>query len=320
MRERYITFKGLIYSREIILVLILSIFILFSSLLSPYFFNLDNFRNIIIAISLDTIIIVGMTLVLVGGGIDLSVGSVLGFCATILARSFAAEINIPVAIIITLLCGIVIGAINGILIAYIRINPLIATLGMMAIARSGTYIAAGGHPLASIPSTFKAFAKGSIFGMPNLFIIGLLSIAIFEILLRKNSIFRKYYYIGGNEKTAYLAGIRVNVFKFFSYVATGLCSAIAAILLVSRLGSAFPHTGLGTEMRVISACIIGGCSITGGKGTILGSFLGVMLMAMIGNILVLTGIPAEWQGIVSGTILILAVLSDAIIQRREQLS
>lgn len=318
MSENYFTLRRTIASREIILVITLAIISLIASVLSPYFFDINNFRNIIIAISLDTIIIVGMTMVLVGGGIDLSVGSCLGFCATVLARAFAARLGIPQSILISLCCGIIIGAINGFLISYIRVNPLITTLGMMTIARSAVYITAGGHPLASIPTTFKAFAKGDIVGIPNLFIIGLIFIIVFDFLMRRNIIFRKYYFVGGNERTAYRAGIKVNLFKFFSYVATGLFASIAGILLVSRLGSAFPHTGLGTEMRVISACIIGGCSISGGKGTVLGSFLGVMLLAVINNILVLLGIQVEWQGIVSGTILILAVLSDAIILRKEQ--
>lgn len=318
MSEKYITFRRVMFARETILIITLAIFSLIASILSPYFFNIDNFRNIIIAISLDTIIVIGMTIVLVGGGIDLSVGSVMGFSAIVVASTLAAGINIPTCIIISLCCGAIIGAVNGALISYVGVNPLIATLGMMTAARSGVYVVAGGHSLARIPFRFKAFTRGDVLGIPNLFIIGLIALVLFDFLLRRNSVFRKYYFVGGNEQTAYLAGIKVKAFKFFSYIITGLCAAIAGILLVSRMGSAFPHSGMGTEMRVISACIIGGCSITGGKGKVLGSFLGVMVLALVSNVLVLLGVRVEWQGVVSGTILILAVLADAIMQRREQ--
>jgi len=140
---------------------------------------------------------------------------------------------------------------------------------------------------------------------------------VFGFLLAKNVILRNYYFIGGNEPAAYRAGIGVNRYKFMSYVICGIFSALAAILLVSRMGSTFPHSGLGTEIRVISACIIGGCSISGGKGTIFGSFLGVLLLGLISNILVLLGVSVYWQGIASGTILVLAVISDALLNRRK---
>jgi len=313
-----LSLQRLAHSREVVLLITLGVIALAASILSPYFFNAMNFTNILIAVSLDTVIIVGMTMVLVGGGIDLSVGSTLGFCATILARPFGAGIGSPVAIVIALVCGIAIGVINGLLIAYVGIDPLITTLGTMTIWRSATYITAGGNPLSDIPVSFKAFAQGNLLGIPNLFVIGLISIVVFDILLKSNTFFRKYYFVGGSEKSAFRAGIKVKWLKFLSYVITAVCSAVAAVLLVSRMGSAFPHSGLGTEMRVISACVIGGCSVVGGKGTILGSFLGVVLLALINNILVLIGIKAEWQGVVSGMILILAVLSDAIMLRREQ--
>lgn len=318
MTERYITFRRVMFARETILIITLAIFSLIASILSPYFFNIDNFRAIIIAISLDTIIVIGMTIVLVGGGIDLSVGSTIGFSAIVVASTLAAGINIPTSIIIGLSSGAIIGAMNGALISYVGIDPLIATLGMMTAVRSGVYVVAGGQSLARIPVRFKAFARGDVLGIPNLFIIGLLSIVLFDFLLRKNSVFRKYYFVGGNEKTAYLAGIKVKAFKFFSYIITGLGAAIAGILLVSRMGSAFPHSGMGTELRIISACIIGGCGLAGGKGKVLGSFLGVILLALVSNVLVLLGVRVEWQGVASGAILILAVLADAIIQRREQ--
>jgi ribose transport system permease protein len=210
-----------------------------------------------------------------------------------------------------------IGAINGALIAFVNINPLIMTLAMMGIARSGSYVISQGYALSNIPDSFTAFARSDVLGVPTLAVVALVCVLVAGFLLSNNLWLRNYYFIGGNEAGAYRAGIKVEWFKFFSYLICGLFAALAAVLLVSRMGSTFPHSGLGTEIRVVSACIIGGCSINGGRGTILGAFLGVLLLGLISNILVLTGVSVYWQGIASGVILILAVLSDALLTRRK---
>jgi len=303
--------------REILLLLFILIFSIAASIASPYFLKLENFKQVFIAIALDSVVVVGMTIVLVGGGIDLSVGSIIGFCAALIGMSFQnGNATLP-TVLFALLSGILIGAVNGGLIAYVNINPLIMTLAMMGIARSGSYIISGGYAFSSIPDAFTGFAAGNVLGIPNLVVVALVCVVVFGFLLAKNVILRNYYFIGGNEPAAYRAGIGVNRYKFMSYVICGIFSALAAILLVSRMGSTFPHSGLGTEIRVISACIIGGCSISGGKGTIFGSFLGVLLLGLISNILVLLGVSVYWQGIASGTILVLAVISDALLNRRK---
>jgi ribose transport system permease protein len=307
----------LIFHREILLVLFILLFGLLASSASPYFLNLENFKQVLIAISLDTVVAVGMTIVLVGGGIDLSVGSIIGFSAAMIAVSFESGNSIFVTILIALASGILVGAVNGVLISYVNINPIIATLGMMGIARSGSYIISGGYAFSNIPERFVAFATATPVGIPNIALVALVSVGLFTILLSHNITLRKYFFIGGNEAAAYRAGIKVERFKLFSYIICGVFSALAAILLVSRMGSTFPHSGLGTEIRVISACIIGGCSINGGKGSVIGSFLGVLLLGLISNILVLLGVSVYWQGIASGIILILAVTSDALLNRRK---
>lgn len=304
--------------RELFLVIFIILFCVYAAFATPYFLDLNNFKQILIAIALDGIVAVGMTVVLVGGGIDLSVGSVIGFSGAILGLAFVNQFSILVAVLMAILGGILIGATNGVLISFLRINPIITTLAMMGIARSGTYIVSGGFSFSRIPDQFKAFAAGNLFGIPNTALVTIFFVVVVHYFLKNSAALRKYYYIGGNEAAAYKAGIQVNWFKFFSYVISAVFASLAAILLVSRLGSTFPHSGLGTELRVISACIIGGASISGGKGTVVGAFLGVLLLGLINNILVLTNVSVYWQGIVSGVILILAVASDVLINRTNQ--
>jgi ribose transport system permease protein len=308
-------FNRIVSQRELFLLIFIFLFGIYASFATPYFLDVNNFKQILIAIALDGIVAVGMTIVLVGGGIDLSVGSVIGFAGALIGLAFGLGLSIPVAITLAMLGGVMVGAVNGGLISYLRINPIITTLAMMGIARSATYIVSGGYAFSTIPDAFKAFAAGNVFGIPNTAIVTIALVLIFNFLLKNSAALRKYFYIGGNESAAYKAGIRVDNLKFFSYVLAAAFAALAGILLVSRLGSTFPHSGLGTELRVISACIIGGASINGGKGTIIGAFLGVLLLGLINNILVLTNVSVYWQGIVSGTILILAVATDVLVNR-----
>jgi ribose transport system permease protein len=308
----------LIRNREAFLVVFIILFSAFASLSTPYFLNMDNFRQILIAIALDGAVAVGMTIVLVGGGIDLSVGSTIGLSSAMIGLAFKNELGIPAALALAILTGAFVGALNGGLIAYVKINPIITTLAMMGIARSATYILSGGYAFSDIPAPFTAFASGSLFGIPNTAVVTVVCVVVAHLLLSRSALLRKYYYLGGNEQAAFKAGIRVSAYKFASYVIVAMFSALAAILLVSRLGSTFPHSGLGTELRVVSACIIGGCSINGGKGTVLGAFLGVLLLGLINNILVLLNVSVYWQGIVTGVILVLAVASDALINRTQK--
>lgn len=305
----------LLGQREVFLVIFIIAFGAIATLATPYFFNLNNFKQVLIATALDGAVAVGMTIVLVGGGIDLSVGSIIGLSSAIIGLSFGHGLSIPLTLLLAIAGGVLVGVVNGALISFVKINPIITTLAMMGIARSACYILSGGYALSTIPPAFTAFAAGSVLGIPNTAVVTLVCVVVFHFLLQRSVILRKYYYVGGNEAAAFKAGIQVNGLKFLSYIISAVFSALAAILLVSRLGSTFPHSGLGTELRVISACIIGGCSISGGKGTVFGAFLGVLLLGLINNILVLLNVSVYWQGIASGLILILAVASDAVINR-----
>lgn len=314
---RHNGFRQIIFQREVLLAIFIVVFGLIASFATPYFFQFANFQQVFIAIALDMIVAVGMTIVLVSGGIDLSVGSVIGLCAAILGLAFGVGMSIPLVVMLAIAGGIVIGVINGVLIAWVKINPIITTLGTMTIARSGCYILTAGYPLSSIPPKFKAFSAGNFLGIPNNAVVALLCVIVADLALRNNVSLRKFFFLGGNEAAAFRAGIRVTWYKLLAYVISAVAAALAGILLVARLGSAFPHSGLGTELRVISACIIGGCSISGGRGTVIGSFLGVLLLGLISNVLVLSNVSVYWQGVITGIILILAVASDAILNKEK---
>ncbi|MDR1613385.1 MAG: ABC transporter permease [Planctomycetota bacterium] len=304
-----------LFKRELFLVVIILAFGGFASLLTPYFLDMYNFKQVLIATVVDGIVAIGMTMVLVSGGLDLSVGSIIGLSGIGIGLTFSHGQGVPAAMAAALACGLLVGGVNGLLIAVFRINPIIATLGMMGIARSATFILSGGYALA-IPNSFSALAEMEILGVPSIVIFTLVLVAAMDQLLKRQYHLVQFFYVGGNEEASFKSGIPVRGVKFASYILCGVFSAIAAILLISRMGSTFPHSGTGTEMRVVSACIIGGCSISGGKGTIIGSYLGVLLLALISNILVLLNVSINWQGVVSGAVLILAVLSDVFVNRK----
>jgi ribose transport system permease protein len=210
-----------------------------------------------------------------------------------------------------------VGSINGLIITKIKVSPLITTLGMMSIASSTTLVICGGYPIAQLPESFLFLGQGFIGGVPVSVLMTAILVLIGDILLRRTRWLRLAYYVGGNEQAAMLSGIPVNRVRILSYMFCSLMASFAGIISTSRLSAAFPLAGSGTEMRVISACVIGGCSLSGGEGSILGSLLGVLLMALINNGLVLLNVSIYWQGIVSGLILIAAVTFD-MLSRRER--
>lgn len=307
--------KKILFQRELFLIAVIVIFSAFASFLTPYFLDTTNFKQVLIATVVDGIVAIGMTMVLVSGGLDLSVGSVIGLSGIGIGLSFGHGYGSVFAIIMALLIGLLVGSVNGFLVAIMRINPIIATLGMMGIARSATFILSGGYAL-SIPDEFSSLAEGAIFGVPTIIVITLVMVVIVNFLLKKQHILLQFFYVGGNEEASFKSGIPVRSIKFASYMIASFFAAIAAVMLVSRMGSTFPHSGTGTEIRVISACIIGGCSVSGGKGSVIGSYLGVLLLALISNILVLLNVSINWQGVVSGIVLILAVLSDVFVNKK----
>jgi len=313
--------KGSPYSRIsvfeelplLIFIIVIAIILIF---LSPYFLNAQNITAILLGSSFDAIVAVGMTLLLISGGFDLSVGSVVGFGGVMAGKMLIYGQGPIVAVLVGLLSGAFIGIINGFIIAKIKINALITTLAMLSIVRGTIYIITKGLGISTLSSNFNAIAQKKFYGFQSPIIIMLVFIILAEIFFRRSVFFKQYYFIGGNEESARLSGIRVDFLKMLSYVISGTMAALAGILMASRMGGAISTAGTGMELRVITACVIGGCSLAGGKGTMLGSFLGVLLMGLVSNAFNLLGVSIYWQQAVMGATLLGAVWVDVLRKRR----
>jgi len=287
------------------------IFAIFVQFVNPVFLSAQNITNILRQSGFILIPAIGMTLVLIAGGLDLSVGSVLGL------GSFAVgfcmvKLNLPIwlSIIAAILAGIAIGLINGKIIVKFNIPPIIMTLGMMYMARGLIYVSTKGLPIYPLPKQFQAIEQNTIFVLPTIVIICLILCIVFHIVLTRTTFGRSVYAIGGNPEAAKLSGININNVKIKVYAISGMMAAIAGIIMASRLGSAQPNTGETYEMNVIAACIIGGTSTFGGRGTILGTTVGALLMSMLANSMTLMKVDVYYQKLVIGAVLVIAVIID----------
>ena len=298
--------------REFMIFLIVAGIFLAMSFLSPYFLSGGNLLALLLGLSIEAIIAVAMTHLMVSGGFDMSVGSVVAFTGAITALLLKTGFSVIPAVSIGLLLGASIGFFNGFIISKIGINPFVVTLSSLSLFRGLTLIVSRGQNISGLPDSFKSIgqAKWGIVQAPIL--IAAVLILLGDLLLRKSRFFRQSYYIGGNEKAARLSGIPVDRMKLFGYVLTGIFAAIAGIVMTARLGAASMTAGTGLELRVITAVIIGGASLQGGEGTVAGSFLGSLLMALITNALTLLGVDVYWQTFIIGATLLIAVLIDRI--------
>lgn len=313
-------FLRLMDMRETMVLMIIIIISVLLSIASPFFLTTDNLRTTAIGLSADGIIVIGMTIALISGGFDLSVGSMVGLSGAIVAAMFVAGVNIWLAVIISIvICGLM-GLISGLFIGKVGINPFIITLAMMSIARGCAFVITTGSPISikGAPESFLALGRGDVIGIPIMVIIFVIFAVLGDILLRKSSPLRKVFYTGSNEKAAILSGINTKKVKVLVYLSSALLAAFAGVLSVARFGVATPTSGEGTEMRVISAAIIGGTSLNGGEGSVFGAVLGIILLNIISNALVLLKISVYWQELISGLILLLAVTIDFINHRRKE--
>lgn len=304
--------------REFALIVMIVLIGLVLQAATGRFLTTANLNAIMLGFATSAIIVVGMTSALVSGGFDLSVGSVFALGGVTAAIALRANIPIGLSILIGVGVGMLAGFTTGTLITRVGINPFIATLGMMSIARGAGYAITEGSPLANLPKDFFIYGQGQILGVPNLVIIAFLIVIVGDILMRRAALFRQIYYVGGNEDAARLSGINVNRVKLGVYTLSGLLAALAGVLSVSRFTVADPGAGTGEELRIIAACIIGGSSLQGGKGTVFGGLLGLIFVGFINNGMVLLRVPVYWQTLAMGAILLLAVGFDTLSQRLQQ--
>ncbi len=302
-------------AREFTLVGMILVIGIALQLTTGRFFTIPNLNAISLGFATSAIIVVGMTAALVSGGFDLSVGSVFAMGGVVTAIALRAELPIPLSMLLGVGSGILAGLINGILITKAQINPFITTLGMMGIARGISLALTGGTTIAGLPSEFYVFGQGKTFDIPNLILIALFAIIIGDLLMRRSAAMRQIYYVGGNEEAARLSGINVDRVKIGVYLLSGFLAALAGVLSVSRFTVGDPGTGMGEELRIIAACIIGGCSLRGGKGTVIGGLFGLIFVGFINNAMILLRVPVYWQQLTTGVVLLLAVGFDTLSQR-----
>ena len=249
--------------------------------------------------------------------VDLSVGSILGFTGVVTGLALQAGIPILVSIILGLIAALSVGLINGLLVAKMKINPFITTLGMSITIRGLLLVIARGRAVLNLPKAFTALGQGSLYGFQYPIFVMLILVIVGDILLRNSRFLRQNYYIGGNEKAARLSGINVDFVKIANYCLVALLAGVAGLLTTARFGTSSVTIGTGVELRVITATIIGGASLNGGEGSVFGAFLGALFMGVVANALNLLGVGAYWQNFITGLILIIAVLLDVINERRK---
>lgn len=281
------------------------------SLATPYFLTTDNLMGVFRSFSMVAIMSIGMVMVIITGGIDLSVGSVMGLSSLTTAFGFAYHLPIGISILAGLLVGVAFGLFNGLLVTVIRLPPFIATLGSLSIGRGLMYIVTHGVPLTpDTPDAFSILGQGYVGVVPVPVVIMLVMMIVFSVIMRRTRFGRHVYATGGNETAARLSGVKTNRVKLLVYMLSGVIAAIAGIISFSRYLSAEPASGFGAELDVIAAAAIGGASLAGGVGSVEGAIIGAALAGIIANGVVLMNINTYAQQAITGAVILIAVSLD----------
>lgn len=287
------------------------------SLLTDKFLTVSNIRNILSQVSVVAVIAAGSTFVILTGGIDLSVGSMLGLSSIFAAGLFRSTGNEYAAMAACVIVGTVLGLINGVLVAYVKLPSFVATLGMMSIARGICFVYTQGRPISSFPLAFRYLGTALVGPIPVLVMVTIVVYLVSWYVLKKTPYGRYVHAIGSNETATRLSGIRTNFCKCMAYVICGALCGFAALLFTGRINSAHPQSGLGYEMNAIAAVVIGGTSLAGGKGGVDGTIIGALIMGVIANGLNLLDVDTYWQQVVLGAIIIVAVAIDIHTKKQQ---
>ncbi len=283
--------------------------------LTPHFLTVPNLLNVAQQTSINAIVAVGMTFVIISGGIDLSVGSIVALSGVALGAALQGGQALPVALAIALGIGVTCGLVNGAIISWGGLPPFIVTLGMMSIVRGAALVFTEGRPVSGFDPLFRSLAAGQLGGVPAPVIATLAVYLVAHVVLTRTTFGRYVYAIGGNEEATRLAGVSVRFHKTMIYAVSGLVSAMAAVILTARLNSAQPIAGTMYELDAIAATVIGGTSLMGGQGSLAGTLVGALIMAVLRNGLNLLGVSSFLQQIVIGAVIIGAVLVDTVLKR-----
>jgi len=304
-------------------LLALALLILALSFASEQFLTVENGLNVLRQISINLCLSIGMTMIIVAGGIDLSVGSVLALAGAVAAGSLKHPISLPLAnvavqftvfgaIVTGIVVGMAAGWFNGLVITRFRLPPFVATLGTLSIARGLTQLWTGNFPITNLGDEFRYIGTGYLLGVPMPVWISAGLVATFWIVMRRTPFGRYLYAIGGNERAAIVSGLNVPRTKLVVYTLGGGLAGVAGLMLAARLDAADPKAGVGYELDSIAAVVIGGTSLSGGRGSVLGTVLGCLIIGVLNNGLVLMGVSPDWQLVVKGAVIIAAVAVDRI--------
>jgi ribose transport system permease protein len=284
--------------------------------LTPHFLTVPNLLNVAQQTSINAIVAVGMTYVIVSGGIDLSVGSIVALSGVALGLALQEGHSTAAAILTGLMVGVACGLLNGTLVSWGGLPPFIVTLGMMSVARGAALLVTEGRPVSGFEGGFRSLATGQVGFIPAPVVATAVVYAAAHLLLARTTFGRYVYAIGGNEEATRLSGVPVRLHKTLIYAVSGLMSAIAAVILTARLNSAQPIAGMMYELDAIAATVIGGTSLMGGEGTLLGTLVGALIMGVLRNGLNLLGVSSFLQQIVIGGVIIGAVLVDTMLKKQ----
>lgn len=301
------------YMSELTTVIALIILMAVITIINSNFLTANNLLNLLLQVTSNALIAFGMTFVILTGGIDLSVGSILALSSALTAGLLGSGMPVTLAILISLILGCILGMMNGLLISYGKLAPFIVTLATMTIFRGATLVYTNGNPITkglSDTFLFQFLGQGYIVGIPFPVIIMFIVFIVLYILLHKTAFGKSVYAIGGNEKAAYISGVKLNKVKIIIYSISGMMASISGLIITSRLSSAQPTAGASYEMDAIAAVVLGGTSLSGGKGRILGTLIGALIIGVLNNGLNIIGISAFWQQVVKGVVILIAVLID----------
>ena len=306
------------FSREVVLLVVLIVLMVVMSLLSPLFFTIGNLLNTSRFFVEVGLMALGMTLIIITGGIDLSVGSNLALVSVAVGFSYAAGLPLPLAILFGLVVGVGAGLFNGLFITLLDLHPLVVTLGTFALFQGLAYGLSKAEAVSDFPDWFAYFGQAYFGPVPGQLFIFIVAVVVVWLILSRTRFGRYVYAIGNNEEAARFSGVPVRKVKLALYSGIGLLVGMAAVIYTSRVYTARGDSGLGLELDVISAVVLGGASIYGGSGTIGGTVLGVLIIATLRNGLVLAGVPSTWQVFVLGVLLLVAVFLNEFFRRREE--
>ncbi len=293
-------------------VVILIAFALVLGIINPSFLQVSNITNILNQTSVNALLAAGLTIVILTGGIDISVGSILGFTGASAAILLSHSVNVPTVIVVALAIGVVAGSINGFFIARWNLQPMIVTLATLSIFRGATYLITNGSPISVTATSFNRIGGGLIFGViPVPVVIMIVVFAAGYYLLTRTPFGRHIYSVGGNEEAAFLSGVSVTRTKLLAYVLSGAGAALAGLVVTARLTSAQPLAGQSYELDAIAAVVIGGTSLKGGVGRIVFTVIGALIIGMLNNALNLMNVSSYYQTVVKGVVILIAVLLDA---------